>query len=177
MSKIISNDTFELRSDAFIEGDLRASAPDGNTLVTADGESIDTTVANHFPRLSSDSPMLDAMYGIAIRDHERITIDPKTYFYMLCNRYGRDRKIPDGFIPSGSVFWAGWGFNTFLYTRDTAYSSWLGTSYILPDVVRSHLQYLRGLRREIGLKVSRKHEIPIEGIPFEQIVGSLQVHP
>jgi len=169
MSKIFSNSAFELRSDAFIEGDRQATVDGEGVLTCADGGKIDTAVRGRFPRLSSDCPMLDAMYGIAVRDHERITIDPKTYFYMLCNRYGRDRKIPEGFVPSGGVFWAGWGFNTFLYTRDTAYSSWLGTSHILPDVAKSHLQYLRGLRREIGLKVSKRHEIPIEGLPFEQL--------
>ncbi len=55
--------------------------------------------------------MLDAMYGISIRDHERVTIDSKSYLYMLCARYVRDVKIPRGLLPDGSVFWAGYGFN------------------------------------------------------------------
>lgn len=87
---------------------------------------------------------------------------------MLCNRFMRDFKIPDRFMPAGPVFWAGYGFNTYLYTRDTAFSSWLGTAYILPEVVRSHLTYLRQQRRAIGLKVSEQHDIPIDGIPIEQ---------
>jgi glycogen debranching enzyme len=168
MTKITANKTFELQSDTFVEGDRKASVNDDGALVTADGAVIDTTVAPQFPQLSSDCPMLDAMYGISILDHDKVTIDPKTYFYMLCNRFRRDFKIPDGMIPEGSVFWAGYGFNTYLYTRDTAYSSWLGTAYILPDVVKSHLQYLRGLRRTVGLKVAKLHEIPIEGIPTEE---------
>jgi len=161
---IYNNASFKLTRDAFIEGDRQASVADG-ALTIADGTGIDTAVADTFPQLSSDCPMLDAMYGISVLDHEKVTIDPKTYYYMLCNRFRGRRSIPDGFIPEGSVFWAGYGFNTFLYTRDTAYSSWLGTAYILPGVVKSHLQYLRMLRREVGLQVTKLHEIPIPGIP------------
>lgn len=168
MTEIYANDSFELRSDAFVEGDQKALVSEDGSLVTAAGETVATAAPNQFPRLSSDCAMLDAMYGISIRDHELDTIDPKTYFYMLCSRFRRDFKIPDGFIPEGSVFWAGYGFNTYLYTRDTAYSSWLGTAYILPGVVKSHLQYLRGLRRKVGLQVAKLHEIPIEGIPTEE---------
>jgi len=168
MSKIFSNDALELRSDAFIEGERKATV-EGGVLTCADGTRIDTKAAERFPRLSSDCPMLDAMYGISVRDHERLVIDPRMYLYMMCQRYGRDFKIPEGFLPGGSVFWAGYGFNTYLYTRDTAYSSWLGTAHILPDVVKSHLQYLRDLRRKIGLKVSKQHDIPIDGVPFEQL--------
>jgi len=168
MGTIFSNDALDLQLDTFTEGDDKAMV-DGGVLTCADGSKIDTAVRGRFPRLSSDCPMLDAMYGISVRDHERITIDRRMYLYMLCARYVRDFKIPEGFIPSGSVFWAGYGFNTYLYTRDTAYSSWLGTAYILPGVVKSHLQYLRGLRRKVGLKVSRGHGIPIEGIPVEQL--------
>lgn len=164
---IYGNESFELTRDSFIEGDSKALVREGK-LVTAVGETIAVKVDAGFPQVSSDCPMLDAMYGIAMRDHERVTIDPKTYFYMLCNRFTRDFKIPDGMIPEGSVFWAGYGFNTYLYTRDTAYSSWLGTAYILPEVVESHLKYLRGLRRMVGLKVAKLHDIPIEGIPTEQ---------
>lgn len=165
---IFSNNAFKLTSTTFREGDQRALVKEDGSLATADGAVIDTAVADTFPQLSSDCPMLDAMYGIAIRDHERVTIDEKTYFYMLCNRFNRDFKIPEGMMPVGPVFWAGYGFNTYLYTRDTAYSSWLGTAYILPEVVRSHLQYLRGLRRIVGLKVAKLHEIPIPGIPTEE---------
>lgn len=164
---IYKNDTFALTSNSFVEGDQQASVS-GDVLTTADGESIDTTVAEGHPTLASDCPMLNAMYGISLRDHDRVTIDEKTYFYMLCNRFTRDFKIPEGMMPDGPVFWAGYGFNTYLYTRDTAYSSWLGTAYILPEVVKSHLQYLRGLRRKVGLKVAKLHEIPIEGIPTEE---------
>lgn len=166
---IYANSAFKVTGHTFAEGAQKASVNDDGLLTTADGRTIDTAVDDRFPRLSSDSPMLDAMYGIAIRDHERITIDQQAYFYMLCNRFGHSRKIPEGFMPDGSVFWAGYGFNTFLYTRDTAYSSWLGTAYILPEVVKSHLQHLRKLRRKVGMKVSRKHEIPIKGIPTEEL--------
>lgn len=162
--RIYANNSFELTDELFCEGEKRAKAAAGN-LTTAEGERIAMEVAEGMPQLSSDCPMLDAMYGVAMRDHTRVTIDPKTYFYMLCNRFQRDFKIPDGMMPDGSVFWAGYGFNTYLYTRDIAYSSWLGTAYILPDVVESHLKYLRGLRRRVGLQVAKLHEIPIPGIP------------
>ena len=165
--QIYKNDSFELTSNVFQEGAKRAEVKD-RVLTTADGEFIKTAAAPGYPQLSSDCPMLDAMYGISMRDHDRVTIDSKTYFYMLCNRFTRDFKIPERMIPEGSVFWAGYGFNTYLYTRDTAYSSWLGTAYILPDVVDSHLKYLRGLRRELGLKVAKLHEIQIDGIPQEE---------
>ena len=168
MNKIIyTNNSFELTGDTFTEGTQKAFVKDAS-LVTSEGTAIDTDVSAEYPQVSTDCPMLDAMYGISIRDHQLITIDPKTYFYMLCNRFLRDKNIPEDFVPEGSVFWAGYGFNTFLYTRDTAYSSWLGTAYILPEVVKSHLQYLRGLRRKVGLKVAKLHEIPIEGIPTEE---------
>ena len=104
---VYSNDAFVLARNTFREGEQTASVGDDRALVTAAGTAIDSTVAPHFPQLSSDCPMLDAMYGIAIRDHELVTVDPRMYFYMLCNRFTRDFKIPEGFIPEGSVFWAG----------------------------------------------------------------------
>ena len=164
---IYANHGFTLTRDAFMEGDREAKAVD-HTLMTADGQKIVTTVAARFPHVSSDCGMLEAMYGVALTDHERLTIEPKTYFFMLCNRFIRARRIPEGFMPKGSVFWAGYGFNTYLYTRDTAYASWLGTAYILPEVVQSHLRYVLELRRTVGLKVSKLHEIPIAGIPTEE---------
>lgn len=169
MPILLENTSFRLTGTTFTEGQQEVEATDGGLLTIADGTPIDTSVKDIFPQIASDCPMLEAMYGISILDHEKVTIEPKTYFYMLCNRFGRGFKIPEGFIPDGSVFWAGYGFNTYLYTRDTAYSSWLGTAYILPDVVKSHLQHLRGLRRKVGLKVSQKHEIPIAGIPTEEL--------
>ncbi len=168
-SPIYTNSAFELRRDCFLEADGKACVKDGHILATADGTTIDTTVDARFPRLSSGCPMLDAMYGIAIRDHQNVVIDPKTYLYMLCSRFRGRKRIPEGFVPPGSVFWAGYGFNTNLYTRDTAYSAWLGTGYILPDVVKSHLQYVRTLRRKIGWKVSRKHDIPLDGLQVEML--------
>jgi glycogen debranching enzyme len=171
---IYRNKAFELMTDEFREDGKKALVIDGAVLETADGRRIGTTVSGAFPRLSSACPMLDAMYGVAIHDHELVTIDPKTYFYMLCSRFFRDSKIPEGMIPEGSVFWAGYGFNTYLYTRDTAYSSWLGTAYILPDVVTSHLKYMRKQGRTVGLKVAKLHEIPIEGIPTEQTGMTVQ---
>lgn len=167
---IYRTSTFCLERDAFIEGDLRATVDAAGRLTTADGESVETNNASGaFPVISSDCPMLDAMYGIAIRDQKRLVIEPETYFYMLCNRYGNAWKIPDGLVPAGPVFWAGYGFPTYLYTRDTAFSSMLGTAHVLPEVVASHLKHLRGLRRKVGLKVSRNHEIPIAGIPTEKL--------
>ena len=166
---IYENAVFSLERDCFMEGDARATVDAEGRLTTAKGMTIETNVSEVFPRLSSDCPMLDAMYGIAIRDQNRLVIEPETYFYMLCNRYGNAWKIPEGLMPSGPVFWAGYGFPTYLYTRDTAFSSMLGTAHILPEVVASHLKHLRGLRRKVGLKVSRKHEIPIAGIPMEQL--------
>lgn len=165
---IYQNSRFNLTRTTFSEGNQQAQAAGDGSLEIAAGSKINTTVGDAFPQVVSDCPILDAMYGISIRDHERVTIDPKTYLYMLCNRFTRDFKIPEGFIPEGSVFWAGYGFNTYLYTRDTAYSSWLGTAYILPEVVKSHLQYLRELRRVVGLQVVKLHDIPIPGIPTIQ---------
>ncbi len=166
---IYENAAFSLESNRFIEGDARATVDAVGRLTTAKGVTLETNVSEAFPRLSSDCPMLDAMYGIAIRDQIRLVIEPETYFYMLCNRYGHASKIPDGLMPSGPVFWAGYGFPTYLYTRDTAFSSMLGTAYVLPEVVVSHLKHLRGLRRKVGLKISRNHEIPIRGIPTKQL--------
>lgn len=60
--KIYSNDSFELTSSAFQEGDKLAEIK-GDTLVTADGETIDTTVDAGFPQLSSDCAMLDVDAG------------------------------------------------------------------------------------------------------------------
>lgn len=166
---IYQNTVFSLERDCLVEGNLRATVDADGRLTTAKGITIDTDVSETFPHLSSDCSILDAMYGIAIRDQKRLVIEPETYFYMLCNRYGNAWKISDGLMPSGPVFWAGYGFPTYLYTRDTAFSSMLGTAHILPDVVASHLKHLRGLRRKVGLKVSRNHEIPIAGIPTEQL--------
>ncbi|MDT8389147.1 MAG: hypothetical protein RRC34_01395 [Lentisphaeria bacterium] len=101
----------------FSQGDQKAQAPGNGFWETADGSTIDTHVSHTIPQLSSACPMLDTMYGISIYDHECVTIDPKTYFYMLCNRFTRDFKIPEGFISDGSVFWVGYGFNTYLYER------------------------------------------------------------
>ncbi len=167
---IYKNNSFELTSTTFTEGDKKATV-EGGVLSTANGTSIPpyhSTPDSRHPALSTPCPMLDAMYGVSLLDHDKVTIDTKTYFYMLCNRFDRDAKIPKGMMPDGPVFWAGYGFNTYLYTRDVAYSSWLGTAYILPEAVESHLKYLRGLRRLVGLKVAKLHEIPIPGIPQEE---------
>lgn len=169
MDTIFANESFALTATTFSEGERSASVDAAGQLTTAEGTVLDTRVPDGFPQLSSSCPMLDALYGIAIRDHQRLVIERDAYLYMLCNRFGRASKIPEGFLPDGSVFWAGYGFNTLLYTRDTAFSSWMGTACILPDVVRSHLQYLRRLRRTVGLKVSEKHAIPIDGIPTEDL--------
>ena len=167
-NEIYACGSFRLNSDAFIEGQLKAMARSG-CLETSSGEIIDTKVDRRFPQISSDCPMLDAMYGIALRDHERLTINRNAYYFMLCNRFKHSGGIPKDLpLPEGSVFWAGYGFYTYLYDRDVAYSSWLGTAWSQPEVVASHLKYLRGLRKKIGLKVAIGHEIPIPGIPTEQ---------
>jgi len=164
---LFSNGAFELYADAFYEQDQKAFVRNQDTLVTADGTEVVPQLRRDHPELKSGCPIVDIMYAISLFDHERIIVDPRMYYYALCAKFGGRRGIPKGVLTDDSVFWAGYGFNTYLYTRDVAYSSWLGTSYVYPDVVRSHLQYLRGLRKNIGYTVSQGHDIPIDGVSCE----------
>lgn len=165
MSLILKTNTYTVMSDRFIESQRQAHVT-ADGLLTADGEMIPLDTKG-FPTVHSTSPLFDAMYAVSIRDHKRLAIDPDRYYYALCMKFFHSREIPEGIYPEGYVFWAGYGFNTLLYTRDVAYSSWLGTAHLFPQAVRDHLTHVRDLRKNLGLKVSRGHEIPIEGIPTE----------
>ena len=57
---IYRNNSFELASDAFKEGDLKATVSNG-ILTAADGETIDTRSIGDNPSITSDCPMLDAL--------------------------------------------------------------------------------------------------------------------
>ncbi len=165
MRQILKTDAYTVYSDRFVEDPQQAHVT-AEGLVTAEGETISLNTEG-FPTVRSSSPLFDALYAVSIRDHKRLVIDSDRYYYALCMKFFHSREIPEGIYPQGSVFWAGYGFNTLLYTRDVAYSSWLGTAYLFPQAVRDHLTHVRDLRKNLGLKVSKGHEIPIQGIPTE----------
>lgn len=73
---VYTNRRFSLSPDRLVEDEQIAIAGTG-TLATATGVRLNTTVASGYPRIASDCPMLDAMYGIAIRDHQRLVIDQR----------------------------------------------------------------------------------------------------
>lgn len=168
---IYKNDSFTLTRTSFREGESVATAGEDGTLTMADGSTMNVgskDLTFNPPWISSDSPILQSLYGVSLKDHDNLVIDRKTYLYMMCSQYGFSRNIPEDLMPRGPVFWAGYGFTTSLFTRDTAYSSWLGTAYILPEVVQSHLRHLHTLRRKIGYKVTINHEIPrLPDLPLE----------
>jgi len=166
--ELYSNGVYTLYSDAFVEGDKRSSIIKRNKLMTADGTEISPRTTKTYPMVYSGRPMLDVMYQIALTDHEKCIIDNKTYMFGLSAKLIPKEKKEE-YMPDGEVFWVGYGFNTFVYTRDTAFSSFLGTSYILPDIVKNHLGYTRNLRKKMGLKVSRGHDIPLPGVDVEEL--------
>jgi hypothetical protein len=165
MRQILKTEAYTVYADRFVEGRQQARVTDDG-LQTADGKTIPLDTEG-FPTVRSSSPLFDALYALSIRDHKRLVIDSDRYYYALCMKFFHSREIPEGIYPQGSVFWAGYGFNTLLYTRDVAYASWLGTAYPFPQAVRDHLMHVRNLRKNLGLKVSRDHTIPIAGIPTE----------
>ncbi|MDT8389330.1 MAG: hypothetical protein RRC34_02355 [Lentisphaeria bacterium] len=169
---VYQNASFTVTRTTVLEGDGSAIALDDGTRIDSAGGKLELNpdvLRFEAPRICSETAMLQALYRMALNDHERLVIDEKTYLYMMCGKYGFKRNIPEGLLPRGPVFWAGDGFTTSLFTRDTAYSSWLGTAYILPRVVQSHLTFLHSLRRKIGYKITLKHEIPrLPDLPLEQ---------
>ncbi len=166
--KIYEKKNFKLFSDRFIEGNKKTYALGSDSLILNNNTRITPFIKNNYPRVYSNSPMVDLMYKISLQDHEKCVVNKKTYLYGIRSKINNNPECEltaNNIMPDNKTFWAGYGFNTLIYTRDTSYSSFLGTSFILPDVVNSHIKYTRKLRKHLGLKVSEEHFIPIEDIP------------
>ncbi|MCL2834432.1 MAG: hypothetical protein FWD78_14770 [Treponema sp.] len=165
---IHQNKSFTLFDGSLTEGDKRAVAIGSDALVDAAGKYHAEPLPRDLPKIHSGCSMLENMYRVSALDHQSCIIDNKTSLYAACAKDKMNRAHPMP-IPEKEVFWAGRGFNTIIYTRDIAYSAFLGSCFLYPDIVRSHLEYTRKLRRSLGWKIPESHKISIKEIPAEII--------
>jgi len=140
---IYENNSYKLFTDSFVEGKKKAYALNRNILVNKEGERVSPVIKNDVPEVITECPLIDVLYKIAVQDHEMLIVDNQYFRACTSSR------------PVGRI----------VFTRDIAYSSFLGTSLILPGMVKNHLQYTRKLRREVGYKCSKSNVIPIPGFP------------
>jgi len=140
---VYGNDSFTLYRDSLTETQRKARTQErGGTLslYNSNNELVRPYSRGEYPKFTSEVPMLDMLHIIAIDDIENNNIDNEHF-----------RPGPD------------FPFQV-LYTRDIAFSSYLGTNLMHPEVVKNHLKRCRELRRSVGFICAIDHEIPIEGI-------------
>lgn len=145
---VYENETYTLTRDSIVEGDRRSVAHvqpgTGRLYLTnANAELVRPQLKGHYPTVTSESAMVDVLYRIALHDLE-INIVDGDYF----------RVSPD--------------FPNMIFTRDTAYSSYLGAAYVMPEMIQNHLRMTRRLRRELGFKCSKGLSIPLPGIDNQE---------
>lgn len=144
---LYQNEAYTLRADSITEGDRHAHAITGNRphLINSNAEMVRPNLERAYPIVESDVPLIDLLYKVALADLEMNIVEDErgTYF----------RVSPD--------------FPNMIFTRDTAYSSYLGACYALPDVVTSHLKIARSLRRQLRFKCPEQELILLPGVENE----------
>ncbi|MCR9295595.1 MAG: hypothetical protein NXI32_22995 [bacterium] len=152
---IYENKAYVLRADSIQEGDRRAEIHAGNRpyLVNCNGEMVRPQLRRSYPALASGTPMIDMLYRIALADLEINVVQDERGAYL--------RVSPD--------------FPDMIFTRDTAYASYLGACFTHADVIINHLKIDRQLRKELKFKCPSGESIPLEGVQNEpEEISSLE---
>lgn len=144
---LYENDSFKLTESSVVEGDRVAHAYGlpRSRIVNCNREMIRPNLKGKYPEVETGSATLDALYRVALADLEMNIVEDQHGVYF--------RVSPD--------------FPNMIFTRDTAYASYLGAAYVLPEVVESHLRIARGLRRDLRFKCPDGETIPLATVPNE----------
>ncbi len=141
---LYQNAAYTLTADSITEGTRRAWAHGGARphLINDHLEMVRPQWEGVYPQLSTDNPLVDMLYRIAIADLE---------MNILRDRHGPYLRVSPDFPKA-------------IFTRDVAYSAELGAALIFPEIIKAHLQRDRRLRREVGFRCPEGETIPLPGV-------------
>ena len=149
---VYQNEAYTLYRDSLVEGERTAKAIIRGiwlALKNANKELVRPYPRGTFPELKSEVPMLNILHTIAVNDFEVNNIDNDHF-----------RVSPDF-------------HHDMFFTRDIAFSSYLGANFLFPEMIKKHLRKCRQLRREVGFITARDHEIPIAAVKEKERVEDL----
>jgi len=144
--------SYTLYQDRIVEGEDSAYVEERGgwqALRNARHEMVRPFLRGDYPRLRSDSALLEVLYRIALHDIEVNFID------------GQHFRVSPDFAPD------------MIFTRDTAYTSLLGANLAMPEQMKQHLRKDRAMRRAVGFKTGTGQQIPIPAVAQLETVEKL----
>ncbi len=149
---VYRNEAYTLYPDSLVEGERSARAVIRGvwlSLKNANGELVRPYPRGTYPQLTSRLPMMNILHTVAINDFEVNNVDNDHF-----------RVSPD------------FHYDMF-FTRDIAFSSYLGANFLFPEMIKRHLRRCRELRRKVGFITARDHEIPIAEVREKEVVEDM----
>ena len=149
---VYKNEAYTLYPDSLVEGERSARTVIRGvwlSLKNANGELVRPYPRGTYPQLASHLPMMNILHTVAINDFEVNNVDNDHF-----------RVSPD------------FHYDMF-FTRDIAFSSYLGANFLFPSMIKRRLKRCRELRRKVGFITARNHEVPIPQVQEKEVVEDM----